>query len=73
VAPVTVFCADDQSSFRDVLRELVAATPGLIHIGEAASGQEAITTLGEQRRERQRPPCHEAGCFLRQGHCLTAR
>jgi CheY-like chemotaxis protein len=49
VAPVTVFCADDQSCFRDVLREIVAATPGLIHVGEAASGQEAITALTFRR------------------------
>jgi CheY-like chemotaxis protein len=45
VAPVTVFCADDQSCFRDVLREVVEATPGLIHVGEAGCGREAIRAV----------------------------
>ncbi len=45
VRPVTVFCADDRSYFRDALREVVAATPGLTHVGEAASGEEAVRSV----------------------------
>ena len=43
--PVRVFCVDDQACFRDLLRELVAATPGLRQVGEARSGEEAIDTV----------------------------
>jgi two-component system, NarL family, invasion response regulator UvrY len=39
---VTVLCADDQSCFREVLRSVIAATPGFVQIGEAGSGEEAI-------------------------------
>jgi DNA-binding NarL/FixJ family response regulator len=38
---VSVFCADDHLGFRGVLRELVDATPGFVHVGEASSGEEA--------------------------------
>ena len=46
---VRVFCADDQRIFRKVLRELIAATPGLSHIGEAACGREAIAAVAALR------------------------
>jgi CheY-like chemotaxis protein len=47
--PVRVFCVDDQQLFRDALSELIAATPGLTHVGEAASGQEAIAAVAALR------------------------
>jgi CheY-like chemotaxis protein len=40
-----VFCVDDQARFRDLLRELVEATPGLTHVGEAGCGREAIDSV----------------------------
>lgn len=43
--PVRVLCVDDQFCFRGALRELVAATPGLIHVGEAGSGEAAISSV----------------------------
>lgn len=46
---VTVFCVDDQPEFRKVLRELIAATPGLTHVGEASSGKAAIEALANRR------------------------
>jgi PleD family two-component response regulator len=47
--PVTVFCTDDQSVFLDVMREVVAATPGLVQIGEAAGSREAVRAVAELR------------------------
>jgi two-component system, NarL family, invasion response regulator UvrY len=47
--PATVFCIDDQACFRDVLRDLVAATPGLIQVGEAGCGQDAIRPVAVLR------------------------
>lgn len=38
---VSVFCTDDHRGFRGVLKELVEATPGFVHVGEAGSGEEA--------------------------------
>jgi DNA-binding NarL/FixJ family response regulator len=35
--------------FRDVLRDLVAATPGLVHVGEACEGSEAIAAAWSLR------------------------
>ena len=46
---VTVLCVDDQAHFRGVLRGLVAETPGFIQVGEARSGEEAITAAAELR------------------------
>jgi DNA-binding NarL/FixJ family response regulator len=37
-----VLIVDDSAPFRDVLREVVAVTPGMVHVGEAASGETAI-------------------------------
>ncbi len=42
MADVRVLIVDDQEYFRDVLRELVAATPGFTVVGEAASGETAL-------------------------------
>jgi DNA-binding NarL/FixJ family response regulator len=39
---VRVLIVDDSAPFRDVLREVVEATPGMVHAGEAASGEAAV-------------------------------
>jgi DNA-binding NarL/FixJ family response regulator len=44
-----VFCAANRRVFRDVLRDLVAATPGLVHVGEASEGSEAIAAVWSLR------------------------
>jgi two-component system chemotaxis response regulator CheB len=41
----TVLCVDDQAIFRAVLHDVIAATPGLTHVGDAASGQAAIVAV----------------------------
>jgi two-component system, NarL family, invasion response regulator UvrY len=38
---------DDQESFRQIMRELVAATPEFELVGEAASGEDALLAAGE--------------------------
>jgi two-component system invasion response regulator UvrY len=48
---VRVLIVDDSEPFRSVLREVVEATPGMAHVGEAASGEaalEAADRLGPQ-------------------------
>jgi CheY-like chemotaxis protein len=40
-----VFCAANRRVFRDVLRDLVAATPGLVHVGDASEGSETIAAV----------------------------
>lgn len=40
-----MFCVDDQAVFRSALRELVAATPGLTHVGEAACGEQTLAAV----------------------------
>jgi DNA-binding NarL/FixJ family response regulator len=42
-----VVTVDDQDVFRRVLRDLVDATPGFEHVGEAASGAEALELVAE--------------------------
>lgn len=42
-----VLVVDDQTVFRDVLRDVVAATPGMRVTGEAASGEEAIAAVDQ--------------------------
>lgn len=42
MATVTVLAVDDQAVFRRVARSLIAATPGFVQVGEAASGREAL-------------------------------
>jgi DNA-binding NarL/FixJ family response regulator len=42
-APVTVLIADDHPVVREGLRGMLAAEPGIIVVGEAGSGDEAVT------------------------------
>ena len=44
-----MFCVDDQACFRELLRDLITATPGLIQVGEAGSGEEAIGAVKDLR------------------------
>jgi DNA-binding NarL/FixJ family response regulator len=44
---VAVLVVDDQETFRSVLRELVTATDGFALVGEAASGEDALTAAEE--------------------------
>jgi two-component system invasion response regulator UvrY len=44
-AEVTTLVADDQEPFREVLRHLVAATPGFRLVGEVSSGEDAIVAV----------------------------
>jgi len=46
---VSVLVVDDHESFREGMRELVAATDGFMLIGEATSGEEAIVAADELR------------------------
>jgi CheY-like chemotaxis protein len=48
---VNVLCVDDVPSFRDVLRTVVASTPGFVQIGEAASGEDAIAAVEAVRTD----------------------
>jgi len=45
--PVTVLTVDDQEVFRRTMHSLVQATPGFEHVGEAASGPEALERAAE--------------------------
>jgi DNA-binding NarL/FixJ family response regulator len=38
---------DDQETFREMMRDLVAATPGFELVGEAASGEDALVAIGD--------------------------
>jgi two-component system invasion response regulator UvrY len=40
---VSVLVVDDQESFRTALRDVVAATEGFVVVGEAVSGEEAVS------------------------------
>lgn len=42
---VRVLTVDDQATFRQVAREVIDATPGFDSVGEAASGEEALTAV----------------------------
>ncbi len=42
---VRVLTVDDQATFRRVAREVIDATPGFDSVGEAASGEEALTAV----------------------------
>jgi DNA-binding NarL/FixJ family response regulator len=44
-----VLCVDDQRVFRSALRELIAATPGFTHIGEATCGRTGVVAAAELR------------------------
>jgi two-component system chemotaxis response regulator CheB len=41
----TVLCVDDQAIFRAAVHDVIAATPGLTHVGDAASGRAAIVAV----------------------------
>jgi two-component system, NarL family, invasion response regulator UvrY len=45
--PVSVVTVDDQAVFRAVAREVIEATPGFELVGEASSGEEAVTVVDE--------------------------
>jgi two-component system, NarL family, invasion response regulator UvrY len=47
--PVTVLTVDDQQVFRRAARKLIAATPGFLQVGEAASGDKAVKLAAELR------------------------
>lgn len=42
---VMVLAVDDHVAFRDLLSELIAATPGFELVGEASSGEDAIEAV----------------------------
>lgn len=44
-ADVSTLTADDHSVFREALRDLVAAAPGFVLVGEACSGEEAVRAV----------------------------
>lgn len=39
---IRVLAVDDHDAFREVLRELIAAAPGFVLVGQARSGEEAV-------------------------------
>jgi two-component system invasion response regulator UvrY len=45
--PVPVLIVDDQAFFRVAARAVLAVTPGFAAVGEACSGEEAITRVDE--------------------------
>jgi DNA-binding NarL/FixJ family response regulator len=45
--PVPVLIVDDQAFFRSAARAVLAVTPGFAAVGEACSGEEAVTRVGE--------------------------
>jgi DNA-binding NarL/FixJ family response regulator len=45
--PVSVLVVDDQGLFRDVMRDVVDATPGMTLAGDAASGEAALDAVEE--------------------------
>jgi DNA-binding NarL/FixJ family response regulator len=47
VTVVRVLTVDDQELFRGVAREVIAATPGFVSVGEAASGNEALRAVDD--------------------------
>jgi DNA-binding NarL/FixJ family response regulator len=44
---VRVLTVDDQELFREVVREVIEATPGFEVAGEAASGEEALAAIDD--------------------------
>ncbi|MEU4427690.1 response regulator transcription factor [Actinoplanes sp. NPDC024001] len=48
-SPVRVLLADDEPLFRDTVRDLISATPGLIVVGEAGTGREAVALATTRR------------------------
>ena len=45
--PVPVLIVDDQAFFRSAARAVLAVTPGFAAVGEASSGEEAVTRVEE--------------------------
>jgi two-component system, NarL family, invasion response regulator UvrY len=45
--PVPVLIVDDQAFFRSAARAVLAVTPGFAAVGEAGSGEEAVTQVAE--------------------------
>jgi DNA-binding NarL/FixJ family response regulator len=45
VRDVRILAVDDHDAFRDVLRDLIAAVPGFLLVGEACSGEEATRAV----------------------------
>lgn len=45
--PISVVTVDDQAVFRGVARELIEATAGFESVGEAESGEAALTLIDE--------------------------
>src|ERR1700730_7384624 len=42
---VTILVVDDHQAFRDALRDLIVAAPGFVLVGEASSGEEAMSAV----------------------------
>jgi two-component system, NarL family, invasion response regulator UvrY len=47
IRPVPVLIVDDQAFFRIAARAVLAVTPGFAAVGEACSGEEAVTRVDE--------------------------
>ena len=48
--PLTIVIVDDEPDFRQLVRAILAAVPGVVTIvGEAADGEEAVTLLLRER------------------------
>jgi DNA-binding NarL/FixJ family response regulator len=45
--PIRLFIADDHALFREGIRALLSATPDIVCIGEAATGEDAVRGVGE--------------------------
>jgi DNA-binding NarL/FixJ family response regulator len=48
--PVSVVTVDDQAVFRAVARDVIDATPGFELVGEASSGEAAVSVVDEAAR-----------------------
>ena len=46
-APVRVLLADDQEVFREALRDVILATPGMTPVGAVCSGEAAVAAVEE--------------------------
>lgn len=47
--PIRLFIADDHALFREGMRALLSATPDIVCVGEAATGEEAVQQIGESQ------------------------
>jgi DNA-binding NarL/FixJ family response regulator len=45
--PIRLFIADDHALFREGMRALLSATPDIVCVGEAATGEEAVSQIVE--------------------------